>query len=130
MNKAFSDTAKLFMINKCIVTNNNIVTEVEENEESNVEKFNKRCINIAENKSGIISKQIRNSSNPDLDTKIVNEIIKNFENHSNIAKIKRNFKKITFFDFLQASTKVINRIIKSRNLKKPAGSDGTHKSNL
>ena len=126
MNKAFSDTAKLFMINKCIATNNNIVTEVKENEESNVEKFNKRCINIAENKSDIISKQIRKSYKPDLDTKI----IKNFENHSNIAKIKRNFKKITFFDFLQASTKVINRIIKSRNLKKSAGSDGTHKSNL
>ena len=112
------------MINKSIATNDNIVTEAKENEEINTEVFSKRYINIARNKLVIIPKQIQNPSNPNLDAKTATKIIKNFENHPGIIKVKRNIKEIIIFNFAQASTKDINLIITSLNPKKPTGSDG------
>ena len=132
------------MANKGIATNNNIVIEAE-NEKTKVkgfdepihrtvrdltrdenvlvDRFNKNYINIVE-KTGIIPKQIRNPSTPNLDTKSVNEITKNYKNHPNIFKTKENIKVVAHFDFTQASRTDINLIRKSLNPKKTTSPDG------
>ena len=72
-----------------------------------VEIFNRNYINIMEKTSGIILKQIGNPSNPNLDAKTVNKIIKSYENHPRITKINENIKEIIFFGFSIADTKNI-----------------------
>ena len=41
-----------------------------------------------------------NPSNPTLDAKSVNKIIKNYENHPSIFKIKENITVVTHFTYL------------------------------
>ena len=72
-----------------------------------VEIFNRNYINIMEKTPRIILKQIGNPSNPNLDAKTVNKIIKSYENHPSITKINENIKEIIFFGFSNADMKNI-----------------------
>ena len=76
-----------------------------------VEKFNKHYINIVEKTSGIAPKDLRNPLDPKLDQKTIREIIENYLNHPSIIKIKEIVKEKPIFDFPEATTEDINRII-------------------
>ena len=56
--------------------------------------------------------------NPNLDEKVIREIIENYRNHLSINKIKEIVKEKHIFDFPEATTEDINKIIKSLNPNK------------
>ena len=60
---------------------------------------------------------------PKLDEKTICKIIENYRNHKSITKIKEIVKKKTIFDFTEATTEDINKIIKSLNPNKAIGPD-------
>ena len=56
--------------------------------------------------------------NPNLDEKVIREVIENYRNHLSINKIKEIVKEKHIFDFPEATTEDINKIIKSLNPNK------------
>ena len=146
-SKAFWNTVKPFMTNKGIQTNDNITIEVEKDEKIEVkglsekvklktndlikdetilvEMFNKHYINIVEKTSGIAPKNLGNPLDQKTDDKTIREIIENYQNHPSIIKIKQSVKENNkVFNFPEASTEEINKIIKSLNPHKATGPDG------
>ena len=60
---------------------------------------------------------------PKLDEKTIREIIENYRNHPSIIKIKEIVKEKPIFDFPEATTEDINKVIKSLNPNKAIGPD-------
>ena len=54
---------------------------------------------------------------------VLHKIIKHYENHPSICKIKNNQNKNKTFEFPEAKVEDIKKIIKSLNLKKATGPD-------
>ena len=54
----------------------------------------------------------------------VNKILKHYENHPSVSKMKCNQNKTLNFDFPAAKVENKNKIIRSLNLRKATGSDG------
>ena len=88
-----------------------------------VEIFNKHYINIVEETSGIAPNNLGNPLDPNLNAKAVHEIIENYRSHPSIIKIKEIVKEKLIFDFPEAATEDINKIIKSLNPSKATGPD-------
>ena len=86
--------------------------------------FNNHYINIVEKTSGKAPDSIRNSSLAENDSVTIDKIIKHYENHPSICKIKNNQNKNKTFEFPEAKVENINKIIKSLNPKKATGPDG------
>ena len=72
--------------------------------------FNKHYINIVEETSGIAANNLGNPLDPNLNAKAVHEIIENYRSHPIKEKL--------IFDFPEAATEDINKIIKSLNPSK------------
>ena len=118
-SKSFWNTVKPFITHKGIQTNENIIIEVEKNERIEVqglhekvdirtkdlikngkilvEMFNKYYTNIVEKKSGLALKHLGNPLDPKFDEKTIREIIKNYQNHLSIIKIKEIVKEKKHF---------------------------------
>ena len=64
------------------------------------------------------------SSLSENDEETVNKILKHYENHSSVSKIKRNQNETLNFDFPTTEVEDINKIIKSLNPRKATGPDG------
>ena len=60
---------------------------------------------------------------PKLDEKTIREIIENYRNHPSIIKIKDIVNEKPIFDFPEATTEAMNKIIKSLNPNKTTGPD-------
>ena len=80
--------------------------------------FNKHYINIVEETSGIAANNLGNPLDPNLNAKAVHETIENYRSHPSIIKIKEIIKEKLIFDFPEAATEDINKIIKSLNPSK------------
>ena len=89
-----------------------------------VKKLNNHYINIVEKTSGIAPESRGDSSLPENDEEIVNKVLKHYENHPSVSKIKCNQNEILNFDFPTAKAEDINKIIKSLNPRKATGPDG------
>ena len=85
--------------------------------------INKHHVNIAEKTLGIAPKNVGYRLHPNFDQKIIREIVENYRNHPSIIKIKEIVKEKPIFDFPEATTKDINKIIKSLNPSKATGPD-------
>ena len=59
--------------------------------------FNKYYTNIVEKKSGLALKHLENPLDPKFDEKTIREIIKNYQNHLSIIKIKEIVKEKKHF---------------------------------
>ena len=89
-----------------------------------MEIFNKHYINNVEKTSGIAPNTLRNPLDPKVNQKTISEIVENYRNHPNIkARQIKIVKEKTIFDFPEANTEDINKIIKSLNPTKVTGSD-------
>jgi len=88
-----------------------------------VELFNKHYINIVEKTSGNAPSCIRNPENPMLDKSTVLEIVQKYKDHPSILKIKELNIDMNSFDFPEATTEDINKIIKKLNPNKATGPD-------
>ena len=86
--------------------------------------FNNHYINIVQKTSDIAPESLRDSSLPENDEETVNKILRHYENHPSVSKIKHNQNEILNFDFPTAKVKDINKIIKSLNPRKAIGPDG------
>ena len=144
-SKSFWNPVKPFITHKGIQTNENITIEVEKIEQIEVkhlhekvdirmkdlikdekilvEMFNKHYINIVEETSRIAPKNLGNPLNPKLDEKTIRGIIENYRNHPNTIKIKEIVKEKPIFNFPEATTEDINKVIKSLNPNKATGPD-------
>ena len=80
-------------------------------------------INIIDETSGIAPKNLGNPLDLKLDEKTIREIIENYQSHPSIIKIKEIVKENTIFNFPQATTEDVNKIIKSLNPIKATGPD-------
>ena len=133
-NKTFWNTVRPFITNKGAISDENIKIKTEENQNIKiknknknklvsiktndcikdesvlVEMFNKHFINIVEKTSGIARESLGDSSLSENDEETVNKILKHYENHPSVSKIKGNQN-----DFPTASDEDINKIIKSLN---------------
>ena len=88
--------------------------------------FNKHYLNIVEKTPGIASKNLGNPLDPKLDEKTIHESFESYLNHPSLIKKRVNEKPI--FDFPEATTKDIDKIIKSLNLNKATGPDRISKT--
>ena len=61
---------------------------------------------------------------PENDEETVNKILKHYENHPSVSKIKHNQNETLNFDFPTAKVEDINKVIKPSNLRKATGPDG------
>ena len=81
-------------------------------------------INIVKKTSGIAPESLRDSSLRENDEETVNKMLKHYENHPSVSKIKYNQNKTLNFDFPTAKVEDINKIIKSLNPRKVTGVRG------
>ena len=147
-NKTFWNTVRPFITNKGAISDENIKIKAEENqyikiknknerklvsiktndcikdESVLVEMFNEHFINIVEKTSGIAPESLGDFSLSKSDEETVNKILKHYENHPSVSKIKRNQNETLNFDFPTAEVENINKIIKSLNPRKGTGPDG------
>ena len=86
--------------------------------------FNNHYINIVEKTSGIAQENLGDSSLPENDEETVNKILKHYENHPSVSKIKCNQNETLSFGFPTAKVEYINKTIKSLNPRKATGPDG------
>ena len=85
--------------------------------------FNNHYINIVE-KTSCIVRESRGDSLPENDEETASKILKHYENHLSVSKIKYNQNETLNFDFPTAKVEDINKIIKSLNPRKATGPDG------
>ena len=138
-NKTFWNIVKSFMTNKGILSDDKIIIVSEHNvkinlkkdyniknikrgdvindEEILVEMFNHDYVNIVENSTGVAPSELGTPSDPNLDSKTVEEILKHYENYPSIKEIKKLVKKNETFTFPKAKTEDINKIINLLNSK-------------
>ena len=72
--------------------------------------FNNHYINIVEKISGNAPENLADSSLPENDEETVNKILKHYEKHPSVSKIKYNQNEILNFDFPTANVEDINKI--------------------
>ena len=85
--------------------------------------FNKHYIIIIDETSGIAPKNLGNPLDLKLVKKTIREIIENYQSQPSIIKVKEIVKGKLIFNFPQATTEDVNKIIKSLNPIKAAGPD-------
>ena len=147
-SKTFWNTVRPFVTNKGAISDENIKIKAEENQNIKIKNknknklisiktndcikdesvlvkmFNKHFINIVEKISGIAPESLGDSSLSENDEETLNKILKHYENHPSVSKIKQNQNETLNFDFPTAEVEDINKIIKSLNPRKATGPDG------
>ena len=88
-----------------------------------VELFNNHYINIVEKTSGPAPNCIGNPENSKLDKSTVLDIINRYKDHSSITKNKELGINRSSFEFLEATTEDINKIIRKLSPNKATGLD-------
>ena len=88
-----------------------------------VELFNNHYINIVEKTSRLAPNCIGNPENPNLDKSTVLDMINKYKDHPSITKIKELGINKTSFEFPEATTEDINKIIRKLNPNKATGPD-------
>ena len=141
-SKKFSNTIRSFITNKGTMSDENIKLKAEENQNIKiknknkntlisiktndfikdetvlVEMLNNHYINVVEKTSGIPPESLGDSSLPENDVETLNKILKHYENHPSVSKIKCNQNKNLNFDFPTVKVEDINKIITSLNPRK------------
>ena len=148
-NKTLWNTVRPFITNKGAISDENIKIKAEENQNIKiknknknkfvsiktndcikdesvlVEMFHEHFINIDEKTSRFAPESLGDSSSlSENDEETVNKILKHYENHPSVSKIKLNQNETLNFDFPAAEVEDINKIIKSLNPRKATGPDG------
>ena len=77
--------------------------------------FNNHYINIVEKTSGIEPKSLGDFPLSENDKETVNKILKHYENHPSVSKIKFNQNETLNFDFPTSKVEDINKIITLRS---------------
>ena len=127
-NKKFFDFIKPFMANKGMIANKditlidrkNVITD--EYEISQI--FNKHYINIAEKSCGNKPNKIGTTLGSLNDSDVIDRIIKSYQNHPSVLKIKNKFgSDLNSFDFQQIKAPQIKKFLKEIDIKKVVGVD-------
>ena len=124
-SKQFWSFVKPFLTNKGCMSNDFISIrngDVFIDKESKlVEMFNSHYINIVEKTSGVPSENYVIDTNNTRE--IIEGIIRKYERHPSILKIKNNFVSSINFDFPKAEVADINALLKQTDPKKATGPD-------
>ena len=135
--KSFWNAVKPFVSNKGVISNENIIIKAQKEEQIKfkdlenephidanelikddkvlVELLNNHYINIEEETSGLAPNCIGNPQNPNLDKSTILDIINKYKDHPSITKVKDlGISKISF-EFSEATTEDVNKIIKKLN---------------
>ena len=125
-NKKFWQTIKPFITNKSGISNNNIMIIENDSLVTDDKKlatvFNDYYINIIEKSSGIKQNFI-NYGNVKNKKEIVENIVKNFENHPSIIKIKESNTDTDLFHFKEIDENAIKMLFLDLNTKTSTGED-------
>ena len=133
-NREFWKTMKPFLTNKGCVDNSEIIFRADNkmitDDKRLAKLFNEHYINIVERSSGLKPEKIV-CHNEDFDKRMVlHNIIKKYENHSSIIKIKNSMSvkshlssNNTLASVRQVTSDEVNLILKSLNAKKASGTD-------
>ena len=127
-NKSFWNFIKPFMTNKGMIANKditlidrkNVITD--EYELSQI--FNKHYINIVEKSCGNKPNKIGTTIASLNDSDVINRIIKTYQNHPSVLKIKNKFgSDLNSFDFQQIKAPEVKKLLKEIDIKKAVGVD-------
>ena len=126
-NKSFWNFVKPFMTNKGMVASNdltliegkNVITDEYEISQT----FNKHYINIVEKSCGNKPNKIGTTLGSLNDSDVIDRIIKSYQNHPSVLKIKNKFgSDLNSFDFQQITSEV-KKLLKEIDIKKAVGVD-------
>ena len=121
-NKSFWNFIKPFMTNKDItlIDGKNVITD--EYELSQI--FNKHYINIVEKSCGNKPNKIGTTLEFLNDSDVIERIIKSYQNHPSVLKIKNKFgSDLNSFDFQQIKAPEVKKLLKEIDIKKAVGVD-------
>ena len=126
-NKSFWNFIKHFMTNKGMVASNDITIEgknVITDEYEISQTFNKHYINIVEKSCGNKPNKIGTTLGSLNDSDVIDRIIKSYQNHPSVLKIKNKFgSDLNSFDFQQITTSEVKKLLKEIDIKKAVGVD-------
>ena len=119
---------KSFMINKGMIANKDITLTdgknviIDEYELSQI--FNKHYINIVEKSCGNKPNKISTTLGSLNDNDVIDRIIKSYQNHPSLLKIKNKFgSDLNSFDFQQIKVPEVKKLLKEIDIKKAVGVD-------
>ena len=127
-NKSFWNFIKPFMTNKGMIANKditlidgkNVITD--EHELSQI--FNKHYINIVEKSCGNKPNKIGTTLESLNDSDVIDRIIRSYQNHPSVLKIKNKFgSDLNSFDFQQIKAPEVKKLLKEIDIKKAVGVD-------
>ena len=128
-NRTFSKTVKPFLTNKSCMENDCINIgkdgDIARDENGLAELFNENFINIVETSSGNKPCSLENYEDSAQDNATVDKVISKYSSHPSFQKSKREFSQDKEFELPYVSAKDINQVIKSLNINKTEGPDGT-----
>ena len=127
-NKSFWNFIKPFMTNKGMIANNGITLidgkNVITDEYHISQAFNKHYINIVEKSYGNKPNKIGNTLGFLNDSDAIDRIIKSYQNHPSVLKIKNKFgSDLNSFDFQQIKAPEVKNLLKEIDIKKAVGVD-------
>ena len=127
-NKSFWNFIKPFMTNKGMIANKDITlidgknVFTDEYEISQI--FNKHYINIVEKICGNKPNKIGTTLGYLNDSDVIDRIIKSYQNHLSLLKIKNKFgSDLNSFDFQQIKAHEVKKLLKEIDIKKAVGVD-------
>ena len=126
-NKSFWNFVKPFLTNKRIVASNDITLiegkNVITDEYEISQTFNKHYINIVEKSCGNKPNKIGTTLGSLKNSDVIGRIIKSYQNHPSVLKIKNKFgSDLNSFDFQQITSEV-KKLLKEIDIKKAVGVD-------
>ena len=128
-NKSFLNFIKPFMTNKGMIANKdmtlidgkNVITDIS-HKISQI--FNKHYINIVEKSSGNKPSKIGTTLGSLNDSDVIDRIIKSYQSHPSVLKIKNKFgSDLNSFDFQQIKAPEVKKLLKEIDIKKAVGVD-------
>ena len=127
-NKSFWNFIKPFMTNKGMVASNDITLiegkNVITDEYEISQTFNKHYINIAEKSCRNKPNKLGTTLGSLNDSDVIDRIIKSYQNHPSVLKIKNKFgSDLNSFDFQQITTSEVKKLLKEIEIKKAVGID-------
>ena len=127
-NKSNWNFIKPFMTNKGMVARNDITLiegkNVITDEYEISQTFSKYYINIVEKSCGNKPNKIGTTLGSLNDSDVIDRIIKSYQNHPSVLKIKNKFgSDLNSFDFQQITTSEVKKLVKEIDIKKAVGVD-------
>ena len=128
INKSFWNLTEHFMTNKGMIASNDITLiegkNVITDEYEISQTFNKHYINIAEKSCRNKPNKLGTTLGSLNDSDVIDRIIKSYQNHPSVLKIKNNFgSDFSSFDFQQVKPPEVKRLLKEIDIKKAVGVD-------